>query len=105
MNNKDHIKNAQKLVQAIRNKEGGNHQEELLDGIENHIDALEENQEEKYIVFGHEDMHFANVCIVKATTREEAIEKANELTYLGYRTKAKPVAEFPKHGDVWAGQI
>ena len=58
---------------------------------------------EKYVVYGSEGYSLANVCIVEATSEEEAIEKSEDYaTFVGSRPSAKKVDEYPEHGDVWA---
>jgi len=60
---------------------------------------------DKWIVYGTEGSHIANVAIVEAGSQQEAIEKAKDYAWMGTRPTAKQVKETPEHGGVWAAVI
>lgn len=70
------------------------------------LDKHFEDTTEKYIVYGSDGYHIANVCIVKASGESEAIQRAKDHAgYVGSRPRAKKVDDNPEHGDVWAAVL
>lgn len=70
------------------------------------LDEHFQDTEEKYVVYGSEGYHIANVCIVEATDEDAAIEKARyNVGYLGARPRAMKIEDHPEHGDVWAAVV
>lgn len=61
---------------------------------------------ERYVVYGSEGYSIANVCVVEASSKSEAIEKAKDHAgYVGSRPTAKKIEVALERGDVWAAVL
>lgn len=103
----DHIDNARKMVSAARG-DSGKHKEEILDGVEGHLDRLERDlknhDSQKWVVVADANTGFAelaNVAVVVADTAEEAKEKMSDNPQHFGKITVKKLGDVPERGDTW----